>query len=406
MRASGGTRGTLLYLTHSAPLPPISGHRIRSYNLLRQLVPRGWSVRLFALETLAPDEDAHAALEELCTDVVVHRFERRSVRRRLRIARNLVLRQPFQLDYFRDAAAERTLRPLLERPFDLIVVAQLYMLGYVPSRLRPRVVFDSVNAEVRRLEAMGNGAPPFRRAAARLQLGPVRALEADAARSVARVLAVSAEEQAYFERISGRAAALIPNGVDVDLLLPRASQPNAPEFLFMGSFDYSANVDAARHLIRDVVPRVQRLASFTILGAGPPQAVLRDAERSRLPVRVTGFVKATAPYVDGSRGLVVPLRHGGGTRLKILEALARGLPVVSTTIGCEGLGLVDGHDVLVADEPAELARCIDRLAVDDDLCALLAENGRRTVEERFAWSKIGADLDELLQETIAVRNDL
>lgn len=395
------TRGTLLYLTHSAPLPLISGHRIRSYNLIRQLVARGWTIRLFALETQAIDADARAALEELCVDVVVHRFDMRSLSRPLRLVRDLVLRRPFQLDYFRDRAAERALRPLLERPFDLIVVAQLYMLGYVPKRLRNRVVFDSVNAEVRRLEAMRRGSCRMRRAAAGLQLGPVRALEADAARTVARVLAVSAEEQAHFEQISGRTAELIPNGVDVEAVLPRAPQQQTPEFLFMGSFDYSANVDAALHLINDIAPRMRTGATLTMLGVSPPRVLVDAAASSQLPARVTGLVPSIEPYVARSRALLVPLRHGGGTRLKILDALARGLPVVSTTIGCEGLGLVHGHDVLIADDPQDFAACIDRLRSDDDLCRRLAANGRHTVEVRFAWSEIGGRLDETLQEILA-----
>jgi len=115
---------------------------------------------------------------------------------------------------------------------------------------------------------------------------------------------------------------------------------------------------------------------------------------------VSGNVLDTTPYWERARALVVPLRVGGGTRLKILEALARGVPVVATSLGCEGLGLRAGHDVLVADDAEDFAACVDRLLADDDLCRLLAARGRALVEARFDWRIIGDAFESSLSSVI------
>jgi glycosyltransferase involved in cell wall biosynthesis len=108
----------------------------------------------------------------------------------------------------------------------------------------------------------------------------------------------------------------------------------------------------------------------------------------------------TAPYFSSARAFVVPLRYGGGTRLKILESLARGVPVVSTAAGCEGLELRDGREILIRDEPEGFAEAIDRLLTDDTLCAQLASAGRDAVEHRYDWSAVGAAFSESLSRVI------
>ena len=109
---------------------------------------------------------------------------------------------------------------------------------------------------------------------------------------------------------------------------------------------------------------------------------------------VEGYVPDPTSHWQKARALVVPLRIGGGTRLKILEALARGVPVVTTSLGCEGLGLRHGEEILVADDPAEFASCIERLFDDDELCRTLAERGRAAVESRYDWRTIGEAFEQ------------
>jgi glycosyltransferase involved in cell wall biosynthesis len=387
-------------LTHTTPLPLVSGERVRNFHLMRQLAQRDWAVSLFALRHgPAPSPEDEQTLEGLCERVVLEDLDASSLVRYRRLATSVLTRTAFHKRFFYSAGAARRLAAWLdEESFDVLVAESLYMYPYVPAALRGRTVLDTLNAEVSRVRAMASvlGRSP-RGLAARLQLGPVARFEAEASRSVARVLAVSEEERRYFEELAPGKVDVVPNGVDCEAISARASVPAEPTLLFVGSMDYSANVDAVEHLIDDVLPGLERRdAKVQIVGSNPRPAVREAAERSSLEVEVLGHVPSTEPYFEAARLLVVPLRFGGGTRLKILEALARGVPVVSTPLGCEGLGLVHERDVVVGDGPAELAAAVDRLLADDELCLRLSREGRKTVEERYDWRRLGEELERVV----------
>jgi glycosyltransferase involved in cell wall biosynthesis len=387
-------------LTHTTPLPLVSGERVRNFHLLRELVRHGYGVSLFALRHgPSPSAEDEETLRGLCERVVLEDIDASEAGRYRRLATSVLTRTAFHRRFFyAPEAAGRLAAWLDEAPFDAIVAESLYMVPYVPERLHPRTILDTLNAELRRVEAMASvlGRSP-RGIAARLQRGPVARFEAEASRSVGRVVAVSEEERRYFEELAPGKVDVVPNGVDCESIRPRAELPSEPQLLFVGSMDYSANVDAVEHLIDDVLPRLERRdATVQIVGSNPRPAVGRAAERSPLEVEVLGHVPSTEPYFAAARMLVVPLRFGGGTRLKILEALARGVPVVSTPLGCEGLGLVHERDVIVAEGPAALAAAIDRVLADDELCRDLGRAGRRTVEQRYDWRRLGERFERVV----------
>jgi glycosyltransferase involved in cell wall biosynthesis len=393
-------KGRVLMLTHTTPLPLVSGERVRNFHLLRQLAHRDWAVSLFALRHgPAPSPEEEATLGGLCERVVLEDLDASPLVRYRRLATSVLTRSAFHRRFFYSADAARRLAAWLdEEAFDVLVAESLYMYPYVPAGVRERTVLDTLNAEVSRVRAMASvlGRSP-RGLAARLQLGAVARFEAEASRSVARVIAVSEEERRYFEELAPGRVEVVPNGVDCEAIAARSGVPVEPTLLFVGSMDYSANVDAVEHLIDDVLPGLERRdARVQIVGSNPRPAVRRAAERSPLEVEVLGHVPSTEPYFEAARLLVVPLRFGGGTRLKILEALARGVPVVSTPLGCEGLGLVHEHDVVVAEGPAGLAAAVDRLLADDALCLRLSREGRKTVEERYDWRRLGDDLERVV----------
>lgn len=393
-------KGRVLMLTHTAPLPLVSGERIRNFHLLRELARRDWRVSLFALNHgPAPSPADEDTLRALCERVVLEELDASSLVRFRRLAASVLTRTAFHRRFFYSSEAARRLASWLqEEPFDAIVAESLYMVPYLPAQVLRSVVLDTLNAELRRVQAMASvlGRSP-RGLAARLQVGPVGRFEAEASRSVARVIAVSEEERRYFEELAPGKVDVVPNGVDCEAILPRAGVPAEPRLLFVGSMDYSANVDAVEHLIDDVLPKLARTdATVEIVGSNPRPAVRRAAERSALRVEVLGHVPSTEPHFAAARMLVVPLRFGGGTRLKILEALARGVPVVSTPLGCEGLGLVHERDVVVAEGPVALAKAIDRLLADDELCLSLSREGRKTVEQRYDWRRLGERFERVV----------
>ena len=366
---------SVLFLTHEPPLPAVSGTRVRSSQLMRQLDQRGWRVRLFSLGPSAAAPADLEALRELATDPVVEAFEPHPIARYGRVAALVATGRAFQRAMFWAPEPARRLEAILrDERFDAIISGQLYMHPYVPRALHSMEVLDCYNVEMRRMETMAQalGWRP-RGLVARAQRRPVGRYERRAVAEVAQILAVSDIERRYFETFAPGRATLVPNGVDCRELLPRLEVPPQPNLLFVGSLDYSANSDGVDHLLADVVPRVARRdARVTIVGGSPPPALVEAAARSSLEVEVTGRVPDTAPYFESSRMLVVPLRLGGGTRLKILEAFARGVPVVTTSICCEGIDVVHQREAIVADDPGLLARWIDRLLEDESLCKSLA----------------------------------
>jgi glycosyltransferase involved in cell wall biosynthesis len=185
----------------------------------------------------------------------------------------------------------------------------------------------------------------------------------------------------------------IPNGVDCRAF-PFAGDGRTPDtILFVGFFRHEPNVEAVRYFCGEVLPRVRAAypsARFQVVGAYPPEVVRRLADDPA--VEVTGRVDDIAAYYRKAAVFVAPVLQGSGTRLKILEAMASGAPVVSTTIGAEGLGAAHGREILIADDAAGMADAAVSLLRDKAASLALAERARRFVEERFDWDGIAARL--------------
>jgi glycosyltransferase involved in cell wall biosynthesis len=394
MRATTDRRPHAAFLTHTPPLPAVSGERIRNWNLMLELARRGWRVSLFALydPAKAPARGDQQRLGELCDALELWPLAVSPFQRRLRMLRDLVLGHAFHTSFLVSRDALAACRAWLAAlPLDVVLIETHYMAPYVPRELLSRSVFDSHNSEARRVATMADayGLSP-RGLVAALQRRPVARFERRLVESVARVTAVSLEEARCFEPYAEGRVDLVPNGVDCGAIRPRERAPSSSTILFLGSLDYSANVEALAYLVDEVLPLLgDRELSLEVIGSHPRAEVHAIAGRGRGRVEVVGEVADTTPYWQRARMLAVPLRVGGGTRLKILEALARGVPVVTTSLGCEGLELERGEDLLVADRAEQLAACIERLLDDDELSRRLALHGRRTVEERYDWRRIG-----------------
>jgi glycosyltransferase involved in cell wall biosynthesis len=396
------------FLTQTPPLPLVSGERIRNFHLLRALREHGWGVSLAALDPGGRlREGDRDRLAGLCDELHVHPLPASNRMRTAGSVLSLLLGRPVFERFFYDKDAHSSLQARLRcgDPHDLIVIEGLYMSVYVPDDLRRRALFDAHNVELRRLESMASavGLSP-RGVAARVQHRPLREYEASVAASVGAVTCVSEPDASYFRPLAPGRVHVVRNGVDCDALQPRPALPDGASALYVGSMDYSANVDAVGWLAREILPLLtRRAASVTVIGSNPRREVFAHAERSPVPLRILGYVEDTAESFERSRVFVAPLRFGGGTRLKILEALARGVPVVTTSLGCEGLDLAHERELIVADRPEEFARWLDRLFVDDELCLRLAAEGRKAVEERYDWSRIGSRFDAAARELVGER---
>jgi len=218
------------------------------------------------------------------------------------------------------------------------------------------------------------------------------------ARTLARadvVLCVSDADAAYFERLGGRAM-LVPNGIDDELLDAPAVAPAGDRILFFGQLSYEPNLVGLRRFLAEAWPRVlaQRpQASLRVIGAGAPDRLAAEIDGAR-NARYAGFAEDLRAELDGAAVVVVPVWQGGGTRLKVLEALATGRPVASTTLGASGIGFRDGEHGLLADAPSELADATVRLLSDASLAARVAADGRRLAGS-YRWSRATQPAEEL-----------
>jgi glycosyltransferase involved in cell wall biosynthesis len=216
------------------------------------------------------------------------------------------------------------------------------------------------------------------------------------------IMAGPADRQAIIRQCSPTPrAVVVPNGVDL-AANPYAFKPDTqPNVVFCSALSYAPNVDALRYLCREIWPRVTR--------ANPEARLLVTGDSSCAPpevhrtpgVTLTGYLPSVYPVLASSRATVAPLRVGVGTRLKILEALAVGTPVVSTTIGAEGLHVRDGEHLLLADEPRLFAERLIELLESPELRTRLSAAGRALVEASYAWSRIGASFRAHLEELTA-----
>ncbi|MCE5228211.1 glycosyltransferase [bacterium] len=296
-----------------------------------------------------------------------------------------------------------------ENPRGVIHADHLHMGQYLPFACRALRVMDEHNVESRILERLADhnqGRPwgPY----LNLQARRMARREAQLAGEVDMVLAVSDGDAGDLSAMAPKTRVeVIPNGVDLEYFAPpRVSRPNLNKLVFTGSMDWLPNSDAMIWFVAEILPRLDLRPprdgpwKLDIVGQNPPTAV-RALESAR--VRVTGPVEDVRPFVNEAGIFVAPIRIGGGSRLKLLEAFSAGIAVVSTKIGCEGLEVENEKHLLIADEPEAFADAVDRLARQPRLRQELTANARRLVEDRYGWGAIGERLAGLYEAELERR---
>src|SRR5207247_6537861 len=215
-------------------------------------------------------------------------------------------------------------------------------------------------------------------------------------------VAVSEEDAALLAaRAPAARVRAIPTGVDLSYFAPGTSREDDTSLVFMGSMDWLPNEDAVLHFLEAILPRVRREVpdvTFTVVGRNPGPRLRAAAARDG--IALTGRVEDIRPHVLRAAVFVVPLRVGGGTRLKIFEALAMGKAVVSTTVGAEGLPLVPGLHFVQADDPAQFADSVVALLRDSGRRRALGSAGRRLMEERYSWSQVAQEFEARCEEVV------
>jgi len=395
----------ILFISWWWPYPANNGSKIRAYNLLRQLA----SVHdITLLSFAAPGEADPNHVEHLrafCRHVeAVPRPDYRP--NSLRATAGYLSRWPRSLvDTYSQAMARRVSDLVGAGSADVVIGYELQTMRYLElARGLPTIIEEiEVTGYHDRVRAASGAA----RARAQLTVNKLEsALHSLMARGCA-VTVVSEQERELVLRAAppGARVEVIPNGVDTIRLRPLSTaQPQPFTLIYTGAVTYSANLDAVTYFVQDVLPLVRRQFPETrLLVTGGTGSVDVSALAAQPGVTFTGYLPDVAAAVREAWAVVVPLREGGGTRLKVLEAMALGTPVVSTRKGAEGLDVRHGANILLADTADALAQAIASLFRDPALRAGLAGNARRLVEETYDWSVIGRRLLALVEDMAAVR---
>lgn len=386
----------VLYLTHRVPYPPDRGDKVRSHHILRRIAARH-DVTLVSPVDDPRDLDGLDVLRGICRDVTLLGNERRSAQ--IRAIRSIARGASASEGYFDPPGMRGVVARLADTaPFDAAWASSSAMAQFLPLVRAGRTVVDVVDVDSEKWRQFASFSPPPRRWIYALEARRVRALEQRL--DADDLVFVSPEEAATFAAIApGRPVSVIPDGVDPAFLAaPRGERPGRSEILFTGTMDYLPNEDAALFFLRAILPLVRRevpAASFTVVGRNPTGALRRAASQTT-GARVTGAVPDMRPHLGSADLVVVPLRMGRGVKVKMLEAMAMGLPIVASPIAVEGLAVTPGVDVVVANSPGDFADAVVHLLRDPARAGQIGEAARRLVEGRYRWEGIGPLIDRCL----------
>lgn len=388
----------ILFLSTWFPFPPDNGSKIRVYHLLRALAQRHEVTLIsFAWDTAQPQTSAGLPF---CQTI------------------HTLPRDPFQRSAFAQATRYLSLAPVVTRPipemqrlvarvlaetaFDAVIASTEVMATYAlqtPGAIAK--ILEEHNAFSRMMEDRYCAAQhPLQRLNHWISWQKTRRYEAALFRKFSQIVMVSEEDRRACEQLPGQCApvAVIPNGVDCAHHRPGLAEVQPHTLIYNGALTYSANYDAMRYFLAEIYPRIrQTLPQVSLSITGSTKGVDLGGLRLDESIHLTGYVEDIRLPVAGSAVCVVPLRQGGGTRLKILEAMALGTPVIATSKGAEGLDGVDGEHLLIADDPAAFAEAVLRLLRDASLRARLARNARALVEAKYDWAHIGAQFAALVE---------
>jgi glycosyltransferase involved in cell wall biosynthesis len=318
-------------------------------------------------------------------------------------ARIRMSRFPYFLGKYHHPGFEQAAREMHDRrPFDLILCDFLHSATpFVGSPLRPRVIFQH-NLEFRiRRQHWESETNPLKKLILKSEWSKARVIEEAVCRDFDHVVTVSEEDAADHRReFTLKDVSAIPTGVDVDYFAPQPGPQIPGNIAFVGSFDWYPNEEGICWFLREIYPRIraeQPACTATIVGRLPTDSMRKLA--AAIPgVEVTGAVPDVRPYLARAEVVVVPLRIGGGTRIKIFEAMAMQRPVVSTTLGAEGLSMKPGCEILLEDTPEGFARGVVGLVRDQPHAAALARAARERVVREFTWDAVARRMEEILRQ--------
>lgn len=388
----------ILFLCHRLPYPPKRGGKIRPFNMIRHLSQRH-EVTVATLARSTDELESGRDLKRYCHDLHVSRVSPAAAW--ARFGRSAASRYPATFGYFHSPELARTVRRLLGTGgFDAILVHCSSMGPYVAGHRGCRKIMDFGDADSEKwLEYARSARWPVSLAFA-LEGRKVRRYEAILGSEFDVCSVTAPRERDVLQAYVRHPIHVIPNGVDLEYFRPTAEigRAYAPHrLIFTGNMSYRPNVDAVRHLVSDILPRIRPVipdVELCIVGMDPVPAVRRLADGTRIVV--TGRVDDVRPYFEEAAVAVAPLRVARGLQNKVLEAMAMRVPVVASVAAAEGISAVAGRDLLVAGNPEAVSHAIIRLLRQPEIRDAYAAAGRACVERNHNWDTLLMRLEELV----------
>lgn len=402
----------ILFLTPQLPYPPHQGTTLRNFNIVKQLASRH-EIHLLSFGT--PDELSHSPLREYCARIEIIPPPTRTTGQRA--FETFFHPLPDMARRLHSPALTQKLQSLRdENQYEVIQIEGIEMANawlqvknntaFTLNREPSTVIFDDHNAEwtLQKTAFDTDRHNPKRWHAALyswIQFNKLKHFERDVCLASNAVVAVSGDDARSIASLDVCIKPLvIPNGVDCGYYVPSeqvCAKPLAElSVVFTGKLDFRPNVDACVWFADEILPQLRNeipLAHVSFVGQKPNAAVLSLREREG--VEVTGFVPDTRPYIADAAVFAVPLRMGSGTRLKVLEAMAMGKAIVSTSFGVSGIEYENGRDVLVADTPQEFAHAVAMLMRDKNRARELGLNAQSLAQEKYEWKKLAPRFEAL-----------
>ncbi|MCI0711361.1 MAG: glycosyltransferase [Chloroflexi bacterium] len=397
----------ILFLTSQFPYPPHSGGALRAHGLISGAINHGHEVVLFSFVS---GKVADNPFSQQLDEVILAKPDLWTRRRRIL---NLILsrRADMQRRFWSDSALDKILTRLAKGDIDIVHAESLEMAAYLPviHKTHPTIplIYGSLNAEAdlqRSMYATDRESWLSARGVAGsvysfIQWQRLLEFEGLICHIASHVLAVSDEDKRLLSKLTDTPVTVVKNGIYVENYLDIEPDQSLGKnaLVFTGTMDYRPNVDAVWWFATDILPHISN-GHFYIVGRSPHPRL--DSLRDRPDITLTGYVEETQPYFRGATVYVAPLRMGSGTRFKLMQAMASGVPIVSTILGAMGLDVTDGDQMLLADDAKAFANAVNRLLSDVDLRQRLNQRGRDYVQQHFDWSVIVPELLKVY-ETLA-----
>ncbi len=392
----------ILFLTQVLPYPLDAGPKVRAYYVIRHLAQRH-EITLVSFVRATDTPAALAHLQQSCTQLHTVPMPRSKWRDGYHLLRSLITNQPFIIarDWNRHMVARLQAIVATEGPFDAVHADQLWMAPYAQlvrqwQREPLRLVLDQHNAVFMIPERMAGDDPhPLKRALLALEARKLARYEAATCRQFDHVIWVTREDYAAVATEANGHGPIPNDGIipicgDVAEVPPVARQPTAQRITFVGGLHYPPNARGICWFAEQIFPQILAAAPnvvLTVIGKDPP-AQLHQLGIPAANLDVPGFVADLDPFLAETAVFIVPLLAGGGMRVKIIDGWKWGMPIVSTTIGAEGIAAEPGENILIADTPATFAQATLALLQAPETANRLASAGRHWIEKRYDWRNV------------------